>query len=306
MRGVAGAGAVALTITLAAAALTGCGGGDRRSLGNARAGTTAAKRTRLRLAGEDDLLFAAACTPRAAICELTYGEGSHYRCVGHPSVVYGEEGYVEGATCQRLPLAATVVHRQRTPACGSRAIRLLGGPPRESEETQERSDSFVLENVSRSTCEIAGYPRVTLYARARRLPFTFVPGGYYATHARPRPLLLEPEAEAFFLLAKTACEAGVAATRITVSLPGGATGMPMSSESRLGYCFPREDGPRFGDRVSMSPIVARPSERFWRPVEPPDRPPRRKPPAARRRYGVERSGTPDDSGRRADEPAAAA
>jgi hypothetical protein len=146
-------------------------------------------------------------------------------------------------------------------------MRLFPGPPKESEATQEGSNSFVLANISRSACVLHGYPRVTLYHDARRLHFTFVPGdGFDVTTRPPRSLLLKPGVQAFFEVAKTGCNGpGFSSTRIRVSLPGGgSTNMAMSPEDRLDYCSHSGPGAgaqaKAGDHPTVSPIVAAPDE----------------------------------------------
>ena len=146
-------------------------------------------------------------------------------------------------------------------------MRLYPGPLRESEMTQEGSNSFVLANTSHTPCVIYGYPRVMLYHDGLRLPFTFVAGdGFYVTAHRPRPLLLAPGAQAFFKVAKTSCnELSRSSTRVRVSFSGGGSAtMEMSPEDRLDYCPSTGTGAapqaRAGDRPSVSPIVAAPDE----------------------------------------------
>lgn len=138
--------------------------------------------------------------------------------------------------------------------------------------TQEGSNSFVLANTSHAPCVLYGYPRVTLYNDGRRLPFTYVVGdGLYVTARRPRPLLLDAGAQAFFKVAKIACnESARPSTRIRVSLPGGGSAtMAMSPEDRLGLCPGTGPGAgaqaRAGDHPTVSAIVAVPVETAGHP-----------------------------------------
>jgi hypothetical protein len=268
----------AVGVVLAVTLLCGCGKSARSPVQTSRADevivampSKASSRHRIRLGSNTDPLFAAVCTPGAAVCQLTYGEGSHFKCVGHPYVVIDEEGaYVEHSTCTLMPSAiqASAARRRAAQRCSGQMMRMYPGPLKESEKTQEGSNSFILTNTSHRPCVIYGYPRVTLYHDGLRLPFAFAAGdGFYVTAHRPHPLLLAPGAQAFFELAKMSCdELGRSSTRVAVSFSGGGFAtMEMSPEDRLDYCPGTRTGAgpqaRVGDRLSVSPIVATPDER---------------------------------------------
>jgi hypothetical protein len=229
---------------------------------------TAGQRSRLGVGAESEQygVFAANCSRGATRCELTFGNGEHFSCTGHPDVVV-EEGpptYVEHSTCKQVHKAGwlTAGHRP-VPSCSAATIGISPGPLRESEMTQEGSNSFILANTSRTSCVLYGYPRVTLYHDGRTLPLRDRNGGSYVSARRPRPLLLGPGVQAYFKAAKTVCQEGRGArpTQIRVRLPGGGTvGMAMSSEDRLDYCAGSGPDRRIGDSLFLSPIVAAPYE----------------------------------------------
>lgn len=129
---------------------------------------------------------------------------------------------------------------------------------RESEATQEASDSFILTNISRTPCVLYGYPRVTLYDDGRLLPFTDQDGhGGYLVTRTPRRLLLDPGVQVYFKVAKQGCETGIASTQIRVWLPGEGTIASTLTHSGLGYCRKPLAGRH---RLDLSAIVAAPSE----------------------------------------------
>lgn len=257
---------VVLTLGLISVPLLGCG----------TAATTkppspleVGQRSRLGLGAESEGygVFAANCSPGATRCELTFGNGEHLSCTGHPDVVV-EEGpptYVEHSTCKQVHKASWLTARRRAlPSCSAATIGMSPGPLRESEMTQEGSNSFILANTSQTSCVIHGYPRVTLYNDHRLLPFRDADGGGYVSAGRPRLLLLGPGAQAYFKVAKTTCQerGGARSTQIRASLPGGGTvSMAMSSEDRLAYCAGAAPlDRRVGDNLSLSPIAAAPYE----------------------------------------------
>jgi len=269
----------ALGAILALALLSGCGNSERVAAQRSSRSTaavawlTAARNatqpSRLRLGADSgtETLFAENCSRGATRCEITFENGAHFRCTGHQAVVVGEgpPTYVEHGSCTPVPAAIQLTSRRSVvPSCSGRTVRLSPGPVRESEMTQEGSNSFILTNISHAPCAIDGYPRVRLSYDDRLLPFTQIDGdGFYVSARRPRPLLLTPGAQAYFKLAKVVCQVSVGArpTRILVSLPGGGTvGMPMSSEDRLAYCAGARPDGHIGDRLSLSPVVAIPYE----------------------------------------------
>ena len=147
--------------------------------------------------------------------------------------------------------------------CDPSGLTLSLGP-RVSPMTGEHADLFVLTNVSRRTCVLDGYPRVTLSNDGKPLPFVYrADGGPYVTRRAPRGVMLQPRRHAYFLVAKYRCDGGIlsAATAIRVLLPATAAGAMTLREPGVGifdYCkqYPGDQAIDPGNRVAVSPIAA--------------------------------------------------
>lgn len=134
--------------------------------------------------------------------------------------------------------------------------------------TGEHADLFELTNVSRRSCVLDGYPRVTLSHDEKRLPFVYRHGGGpYVTRRAPQRVTVQPGRHAYFLVAKYRCDGGILSTvtSIRILLPATATGAMTLNLREPGvgefdYCkrYPGDQAIDPGNRVAVSPITASP------------------------------------------------
>jgi hypothetical protein len=139
----------------------------------------------------------------------------------------------------------------------------LGVGDRISPATGEHGDVYKLTNHGKLTCQLRGYPGITLYDHAHQiLPFRYLRGGgQWVTHKAPKMVVLNPGNYGFFLIAKYRCDIGISmsATTIRVYPPNDMrqiTG-PASSiagVSKLEYCKGGTKDP--GNLVYISPVAA--------------------------------------------------
>jgi hypothetical protein len=137
--------------------------------------------------------------------------------------------------------------------------------------TDEQGRFFVLTNRSGKPCVLDGYPRVSLYKHARRLPFVYRDTSSrlgVSSQARPSAVVMHAHSTAYFLVAKSACslQGGVQASGMRVSLPNGSRPLritfPAEYEgagvSSLDYCAvpPGEKAPGPENRVQVSPFIS--------------------------------------------------
>ena len=115
---------------------------------------------------------------------------------------------------------------------------------------------LVLTNVSAASCDLRGYPGVTLFGHdGARLAFRYRRGGdQMLTGAAPALVPLRPGAAAYFAISKVTCVApdGDVARRIQVILPGGhqALSHTVRRVPALGYCKAGDPG----HTIDLTPI----------------------------------------------------
>jgi hypothetical protein len=152
--------------------------------------------------------------------------------------------------------------RVPTPTCAGDATEpsLAGGVvPRTGEHAYE----FRVKNNFGSRCTVSGYPSVTLIHGRRSLRFVYRRGGGpYVTRRKPQPVVLAPNASAYFLLAKYRCDGKTlsAATELSVGHLGlgGSWGVELASHhvDDLDYCARYAGDTRVdrGNYVYVSPL----------------------------------------------------
>jgi hypothetical protein len=204
------------------------------------------------------------CPARARACLLTFGDGAVFDCLRSVIYIAADDADVPPGTCHRRRTTPQAIASTGGIApCKARMVRLIPTTPG-AVRTGVTAQLFILLNRSSQTCVISGYPSLRLYGRAR-VPFRFGNGGY--VNARPpRTLELAPGSQAYFLIEKYRCDAGVntTATKLQVFLPGANA----SRASLLGsvgdafeYCTPFRGPPGSdpGNTISVSPIDATPA-----------------------------------------------
>lgn len=145
--------------------------------------------------------------------------------------------------------------RIQTPRCRSAQLRLASGI-RVSEQTEQRTRSLILRNVSAKRCELQGYPSIALLdSRGRVLAFRYRRhGDQMLTNAGPGMVPLAPGASAYFAINKTPCEAfsNQIAARIGVTPQGNSTALSVATGRYpiLDYCRP----PDAGGIIDVTPI----------------------------------------------------
>jgi hypothetical protein len=189
----------------------------------------------------------AGCAMAAAMVTLLLGA-----CTGQVSA--GDSGD-SGATA-----TATTVS---TAPCRAADLALQQGP-RISPLTGEHGDYYLLVNRGKTTCELAGYPGITLEdASGTPMKFRYTHHSEYVTTATPRPVALRPGTASYVLVAKYRCDTGsvINVAVIQLAFPGpehivlnGRVPDSGYGVSVLSYCKGGPDDP--GQLVAVSPIAA--------------------------------------------------
>jgi Protein of unknown function (DUF4232) len=141
----------------------------------------------------------------------------------------------------------TVVPATPRTSCQPAQLRLSAGP-RVSEESEQNTVLLVLRNVSETSCELRGYPRIELLdAAGAKLAFQYLRhGDQMLTNSRPGPVRLRAGATAYSAINKNTCELGQTqlATRIVVTTPGSSRPLTLRLPRypELGYCGPGQPG----------------------------------------------------------------
>jgi Protein of unknown function (DUF4232) len=127
--------------------------------------------------------------------------------------------------------------------------------------TGEHDLLFTLANVSHTTCDVIGYPKITVFSQSGRvLPFRFLHGqSPYTSNRPPKLVTLAPGAKAYVEVSKYRCDAGDVARATTLRVTVPVTGQVLTLEqhgpggvSTFNYCRGgRNDA---GNRASVSPV----------------------------------------------------
>ncbi len=237
-------------------ALTGCGGAHHGS-GEAKLPGSGPGPLTQRIT-DRYVLVVDRCSAEAARCRLTFADGKSLKCTGaRLRIEEAEHGVVvRGGTCVKAPVARIAWIPAR---CSATQLALWEQPTEGSIGAGiEGPFDFVLDNHSSSSCGLDGYPRLVLSAHGRRLPLQYQDGGRAVSEHQPRPLVLAPEAEAFFALTESRCESARAesATSLHILLPGARGEIRTALPRPLGYCLPGNYPPISGRLISVSPIAA--------------------------------------------------
>jgi hypothetical protein len=172
------------------------------------------------------------------------------------------------ADSRTLPAPSSVhpaITANAAPRCHAAELTLRPGP-RLVVGLGEHGAFYALVNHSQTACAIIGYPAVALYdARGALLPFRYTHHSQYVTIARPRTVLLSPQASSYVLIAKYRCDLGIIrnAAMIRLTLPGpqhavlavrasGSLPGSRSTGETLSYCAGDPSDP--GQVISVSPI----------------------------------------------------
>lgn len=135
--------------------------------------------------------------------------------------------------------------------------------PSVSPETGEHALIVVLTNRLRRSCEIIGYPTVSLLSDAQKtLPFHYLHehSQYNMTTAPPKRITLPPDGHAYVLLTKYRCDLGDRADVALLQLapPGTSAKLRLalpsypSQSALLTFCKGGQSDP--GNIVSISPV----------------------------------------------------
>gem|GEM_PF-4315990 len=130
-----------------------------------------------------------------------------------------------------------------------------------SPATGEHAVMVTLVNAATSTCQLFGYPSVTLLTNSgRTMPFSFVRGqSQYMSNKPPSIVTLAPGAKAYVEVTKYRCDlreiTSAATLRLVVPMTGQVLSIRQPSAQGVGtlsYCAGGSHGP--GNLVSVSPV----------------------------------------------------
>jgi hypothetical protein len=147
-------------------------------------------------------------------------------------------------------------------SCAASNLR-LGVGPLVSLVAGERAMVFTLTNSSAMTCQVSGYPKVSLLdVKGQAIAFRYTTStSPYLTTAAPKTVIIFPKSRAYFMVAKYRCDLGNARTAISaaVRLPGASaqsTALKLSVQRirTLAYCKGKVSNP--GQLVGISPFTA--------------------------------------------------
>ena len=178
------------------------------------------------------------------------------------------EQTVEAGSIVEIVVSTGTVAPSALPICAPSQLKLSFGD-RVSEATQQITWDVAITNVSTSSCQLEGFPRVLLTdAKGKAIPFTYTTAGDQMTTAGPpQPVAIAPGQYGFVRLNKNSCETGnttMSATTLELTLPASQSPLTLST-SRAPLAFDYCSGP-LGGIIAISPIEPAELDLFGGPI----------------------------------------